>query len=122
MRFVHRLVRCPLLAARPNRALWIWLGLWLLAVPAGRAMEIEEGRALFLSGRYPECVAAAHAEYKERSYSEQWRPLLVDALWTVGRYAEARAALAPYARGEIAGEYRRAEAAQLLERLPERDR
>ena len=31
MRFVHRLVRCPLLAARPNRALWIWLGLWLLA-------------------------------------------------------------------------------------------
>lgn len=36
----------------------------------------------------------------------------------VGRYAEARAALAPYARGEIAGGYRRAEAAQLLERLP----
>jgi tetratricopeptide (TPR) repeat protein len=37
----------------------------------------------------------------------------------VGRYAEARAALAPYARGEIAGGYRRAEAAQLVERLPE---
>lgn len=36
----------------------------------------------------------------------------------VGRYAEARAALAPYARGEIAGGYRRAEATQLVERLP----
>jgi tetratricopeptide (TPR) repeat protein len=36
----------------------------------------------------------------------------------VGRYAEARAALEPYARGEIAGGYRRAEAAQLVERLP----
>lgn len=40
----------------------------------------------------------------------------------VGRYAEARAALAPYARGEIAGEYRRVEATRLLERLPDRDR
>jgi hypothetical protein len=40
----------------------------------------------------------------------------------VGRYVEARAALAPYARGDIAGCYRRAEAARLLERLPERDR
>lgn len=36
----------------------------------------------------------------------------------VGRYAEARAALEPYARGEIANGYRRAEAAQLVERLP----
>jgi hypothetical protein len=40
----------------------------------------------------------------------------------VGRYTEARAALAPYARGEIAGEYRRTEATQLIERLPDRDR
>ncbi len=40
----------------------------------------------------------------------------------IGRYAEARAALAPYARGEIAGGYRRAEATRLLERLPDRDR
>jgi hypothetical protein len=36
----------------------------------------------------------------------------------VGRYAEARAALEPYARGEVAGGYRRAEASQLVERLP----
>lgn len=36
----------------------------------------------------------------------------------VGRYAEARAALEPYARGEVATGYRRAEAAQLVERLP----
>jgi len=40
----------------------------------------------------------------------------------VGRYVEARAALAPYARGEIAGGYRRGEATQLLERLPASDR
>jgi hypothetical protein len=40
----------------------------------------------------------------------------------VGRYTEARAALAPYARGEIAGGYRGAEATRLIERLPERDR
>jgi hypothetical protein len=40
----------------------------------------------------------------------------------IGRYTEARAALAPYARGEIAGGYRRAEATRLIERLPERDR
>jgi hypothetical protein len=40
----------------------------------------------------------------------------------VGRYTEARAALAPYARGEIAGGYRRTEATQLIERLPDRDR
>jgi tetratricopeptide (TPR) repeat protein len=62
----------------------------LLGGSAASAMEIEEGRSLFLSGRYQECVTAAEAEYKERSYSEQWRLLLVDGLWTVGRYAEAR--------------------------------
>lgn len=33
------------------------------------------------------------------------------------RYAEARAALLPFSRGEIAGSYRQAEAAQLVERL-----
>ncbi len=40
----------------------------------------------------------------------------------LARYADARAALAPYARGEVAGGYRRAEAERLLERLPEANR
>jgi hypothetical protein len=35
----------------------------------------------------------------------------------LGRYAEARDALAPYARGEVAGGYRKSEAALLVERL-----
>lgn len=37
----------------------------------------------------------------------------------VGRYADARTALEPYARGEIAGGYRSAEASRLVERLPD---
>lgn len=40
------------------------------------------------------------------------------ALIRVGRYAEARTALEPYARGEILRGYRQREAAQLVERLP----
>ena len=73
--------------------------------------------------------AAAIAAWEAYLAAEPMGRFVVEARYNralllvrVGRYTEARAALAPYARGEIAGGYRRAEATQLIERLPERDR
>jgi hypothetical protein len=80
-------------AARLNKRLAALLMAMILCGSAAQAVEIEEARDLFLSGRYKECLATAEAEFKERSYSEQWRLLLVETLWTLGRYSDARSVI-----------------------------
>ncbi|MBI5383472.1 MAG: tetratricopeptide repeat protein [Verrucomicrobia bacterium] len=93
MRCPHWVSGCTPFAARRNWRAGVFLGAFVLAAMPLCAAEIEEARALFLSGRYQECVATAAAEFKQRSYSEQWRLMLVEGLWTVGRYTEARAVI-----------------------------
>jgi cytochrome c-type biogenesis protein CcmH/NrfG len=90
MRCLHQgLAGWPFAVGR-NGAIGFCLAAWLLPGPAVVAAEIEEARALLLSGRYHECVVTSEAELKERSYSDQWRLVLVEGLWTLGRYPQAR--------------------------------
>jgi Tfp pilus assembly protein PilF len=90
MWYPQRVGSYALFAARRSRRLGALLVAVALGGSAGRAVDIEEAQDLFLSGRYKECLAIAEAEFKERSYSEEWRLLLVESLWTLGKYGEAR--------------------------------
>lgn len=50
--------------------------------------ELNEARALYLSGQYKECAALCEPEVATRN-NEQWHLLLARSLMTSGRYAEA---------------------------------
>jgi tetratricopeptide (TPR) repeat protein len=66
---------------------------WLLcAIPLG-AVEIDAARALFITGSYPEAIAAAREGIREHANAPEWPLLLGQALSAVGRYTEAREAL-----------------------------
>jgi hypothetical protein len=96
------------------------------SVTRGRPVEALYRRAHELHFRGAD-HAAALAAWEAYLAAEPMGRFVAEARYNralllirLGRYAEARAALAPYARGEIAGGYRRAEATRLIERLPER--
>jgi hypothetical protein len=59
-------------------------------MPAATAVDVEDGRKEFLSGNYARCIALAESALKEHEDREAWQLLLSEALWTAGRYAEAR--------------------------------
>ncbi len=54
------------------------------------APDVEEGRKEFLSGNYGRCIILAETALKENDDREAWQLLLSEALWTTGRYPEAR--------------------------------
>jgi len=104
-----------------------------LTRPAPRAVErpaaptidrealFQRAHELHFHGSDPAATLAAWDAYlaaaprDELAVEARYNRALV--LIRLARYAEARAALEPYARGEIAGGYRKAEAEQLVERL-----
>ena len=91
---MHRLnASARRLAARRVAGRWPpwWVACLVLAGVTAAAAEIEEARQFYQSGRYAETVALAEKEFQEQPYSEKWSLLLAQGLWTVGRYAEARA-------------------------------
>jgi tetratricopeptide (TPR) repeat protein len=54
-----------------------------------QSAELEEARALYIMGRYQECIRVCKQAIAERESSEEWRLLLTQSLTTVGRYADA---------------------------------
>src|SRR5262249_22828964 len=62
------------------------VGLWNGQV---QSAELEEARAMYIMGRYQECIRACKQAIEERESSEEWRLLLTQSLTTVGRYADA---------------------------------
>ncbi|HEU0037917.1 MAG TPA: tetratricopeptide repeat protein, partial [Verrucomicrobiae bacterium] len=74
-------------------------GILLVRVSVGAA-DIEEGRKEFLAGSYARCIALAESALKEHEDREDWQVLLSEALWTVGRYPEARTVITNAVAGE----------------------
>ena len=69
------------------------LVLWLGTLPSGRAAEIADAQAEFLSGNYATAIKLAQAGVAETPANEDWQVLLGQALLTVGRTPDADAAV-----------------------------
>lgn len=95
------------------------------AAPAAPAVDALYRRAhdLHFRGGDPSYALSAWDAYLAAQPAGQFaveaRYNRAIALVRLRRFAEARTALAPFARGEVADGYRQAEAAQLVERLSE---
>jgi tetratricopeptide (TPR) repeat protein len=71
-----------------------WAAICVFFIAAGsQAASLEEARQQFISGNYAECVLACEEAIKANAYQEEWRILLANALLTLGRHTEARAAV-----------------------------
>jgi tetratricopeptide (TPR) repeat protein len=74
-------------------ALWCLLALASLALSASGA-TLDETRAWILKGEYAAAITAASAGIADEPAQPEWPLLKAEALSAVGRYAEAKAALA----------------------------
>ena len=63
---------------------------WLLVCGAARAQTLDQTQREFASGHYTAVIEAARKKVAAGDYLDGWRVLLVKALLTLGRYAEAR--------------------------------
>jgi tetratricopeptide (TPR) repeat protein len=61
-----------------------------ISAAAAAAPDVDEARKEFLSGNYGRCITLAETALKENDDREYWQLLLSEALWTTGRYPEAR--------------------------------
>src|SRR4249919_2440713 len=59
------------------------------------AADLEDGKKLFLSGHYQECIRMAEGAISkyDRDRDEEWPLLLSRALGEIGKYAESQAAI-----------------------------
>jgi Tfp pilus assembly protein PilF len=73
---------------------WLFQG-WLLIAwtLAAAGAEVEEAQRDLLFGNYSNCLRRVEKALVERPYSEELHLLKIQALWTLGRYGEARTAL-----------------------------
>lgn len=69
---------------------------------AAKGADVVECRALFLSGQYSNCIQTAEEAIRNRERGEEWPLLLTEALNTVGRFAEAQAAISNGVRRYVA--------------------
>ncbi len=75
-----------------NRPLPLLLLALALAVASGGAAELtplEKLRSQFIAGQYEKVAAESEKAIREGEFGEEWRILNVEALATLGRYAEA---------------------------------
>src|SRR4051794_28093823 len=75
-----------------NRGLICCALLWAGALVAGAA-DVEEGKELFQSGNYTQCVDMAKAGIAERPWLQDWHVLMTQSLLTMGHYMEAQVAV-----------------------------
>lgn len=83
--------------------LWLWhpnllrafsLAAFVLSAPQLQAQtDIENCRKLLKSGEYEKAVDAAQEEMRKRFADEEWSVLCLQAMMSLGRYAEAKAVL-----------------------------
>ena len=67
--------------------LWVAGGFFLAAPADGQSLE--DAQRHYLQGHYAEVIQTAQEQVAANKYGSEWRELLVRALLTVGRYAEA---------------------------------
>ncbi len=90
-RFTHFLRRRHF--PRAAAALAVLLALFALPGLTFAAADLEACRELFLTGKYTECNALADQAIADNEYPEEWRELKINALLTLGRYADSLGAL-----------------------------
>jgi tetratricopeptide (TPR) repeat protein len=67
--------------------------LLVLSFSSAFSADFSTARELFQQGAYAECIKAAEEGARRQDYNEEWRLLLIEALLTTGRYADAYEAL-----------------------------
>lgn len=69
------------------------LAISFLSNATARAVDLDEARALAVSGQYEEALAQATEAIEDRAYGETWQLLKVDMELMLGRYEEAKATI-----------------------------
>jgi tetratricopeptide (TPR) repeat protein len=54
-----------------------------------RSAELQSARDKYLHGQYSACISECEQAIAEREYEDEWRTLLVKALWRTGQYEKA---------------------------------